>query len=84
MTRQFITRNFGNGPYDDHQQLFFDLPIESVSEAVGELGEPAYRAKQVLQGAYKRLVPSFAEMTDLPQEFRFSIEIPVSTCGRLR
>lgn len=45
------------------------LPAE-LSEFVTTLGEPAYRAKQIFAGIHGRRLRSFAEMTDLPREFR--------------
>jgi 23S rRNA (adenine2503-C2)-methyltransferase len=47
-----------------------DQPIASVTSVVTSLGEPAYRADQVLRWVYRRLAASFDEMTDLPQGLR--------------
>jgi 23S rRNA (adenine2503-C2)-methyltransferase len=41
-----------------------------LSEFVQEMGEPAYRGQQVFAAIQRRRVRSFAEMTDLPGEFR--------------
>jgi 23S rRNA (adenine2503-C2)-methyltransferase len=45
------------------------LPAE-LTEFVESLGEPAYRARQILAGLHQRRLHSFAEMTDLPKELR--------------
>jgi 23S rRNA (adenine2503-C2)-methyltransferase len=47
-----------------------DLNIEEVKALVTSLGEPAYRAKQLLTWVYQKLAVSPDEMTDLPQSFR--------------
>jgi 23S rRNA (adenine2503-C2)-methyltransferase len=41
-----------------------------LAEFVCSLGEPAYRADQILWWVYKKLATSFEEMTDLPQTLR--------------
>ena len=46
-----------------------DLNIEEVNKLVVSLGEPAYRAKQLLTWVYQKLAVSLNEMTDLPQSF---------------
>ena len=47
-----------------------DLNIEEVQKLVTSLGEPSYRAKQLLVWIYQRLAVSLDEMIDLPQSFR--------------
>src|ERR1043166_1713624 len=37
---------------------------------VGEMGEPAYRGRQIFAALHRRRLRSFEEMTDLPKEFR--------------
>src|SRR5262249_4131922 len=46
------------------------LTQAELSEFIGSLGEPAYRARQIFAGVHARRLPSFAEMTDLPKELR--------------
>lgn len=41
-----------------------------MSEFIGSLGEPAYRAKQLFRGIQARRLQTFDEMTDLPKELR--------------
>lgn len=52
------------------QKTLTDLTIKDVTDLVISLGEPVYRARQVLAWIYQRLAVSFDEMTDLPQSFR--------------
>jgi len=46
------------------------LRFEQIEQAVAELGEARYRARQIADWLYQRRVQSFEEMTDLPREFR--------------
>ncbi|HEU5236374.1 MAG TPA: 23S rRNA (adenine(2503)-C(2))-methyltransferase RlmN [Pyrinomonadaceae bacterium] len=50
------------------------LTQAGLSEFVGSLGEPAYRARQIFAGVHARRLPSFAEMTDLPKELRAKLD----------
>jgi 23S rRNA (adenine2503-C2)-methyltransferase len=47
-----------------------DLSHSQLVELVGALGEPPYRADQIVKWVYGGLVRSFDEMTDLPLAFR--------------
>ena len=44
-------------------------PVE-LSVVVGEMGEPAFRARQIFTALHRRRLRSFDEMTDLPKELR--------------
>ena len=46
------------------------LSQAELSEFVQQMGEPAYRGQQVFAAIQRRRVRSFAEMSDLPREFR--------------
>ena len=46
------------------------LSQAELSEFVGSLGEPPFRARQIFAGLHQRRLRSFAEMTDLPKELR--------------
>jgi adenine C2-methylase RlmN of 23S rRNA A2503 and tRNA A37 len=46
------------------------LGREGLGRAVHELGQPAWRASQIVRWLYQRGVASFAEMTDLPAALR--------------
>ncbi len=71
--------------------LIKSLTLEELSERLAALGQPAYRAKQVMQWIYGKRVKSFAEMSDLPAglrqqlatEFSFSGLDPLRTLGSL-
>ena len=52
----------------------YDLRPEELLAAMGEWGQPVYRAKQVLQWLYKDLVTEFSEMTNLPLDLRRKLE----------
>jgi 23S rRNA (adenine2503-C2)-methyltransferase len=49
------------------------LSLAELTGFVAELGEPAYRARQIFGGIHKRRLRSLAEMTDLPKEFRAKV-----------
>jgi 23S rRNA (adenine2503-C2)-methyltransferase len=71
--------------------LIKSLTLDELGERLRALGQPAYRAKQVMQWIYGRRVKSFAEMSDLPTglrqqlaaEFGFSGLEPIRTLGSL-
>lgn len=44
-----------------------------LASCVSALGQPSYRAKQLLSWLYGRVVPSFEDMTDLPAGFRSAL-----------
>src|SRR5437868_3096319 len=46
------------------------LQFEELEEKARELGEPVYRARQIVDWLYQKRVQSFDEMSDLPREFR--------------
>jgi 23S rRNA (adenine2503-C2)-methyltransferase len=47
-----------------------DLTDQALSDFVAELGQPAYRAKQLRHWLYKELASSFEQMGNLPQALR--------------
>lgn len=47
-----------------------DLSHSELVELIGSLGEPQYRADQILKWIYGGAARSFDDMTDLPQAFR--------------
>ncbi len=55
---------------DQAHSSILDLSRTSLEEVVAELGEPAYRAKQLWRALYFELRSSFDEMTSLPLKFR--------------
>src|SRR5208282_4544097 len=46
------------------------LLAPEIERAFAAMGQPAYRAKQVLRWLYEKRVRSFEEMTDLPAPLR--------------
>ena len=65
--------------YNYSMPVFFtDLTIKEVSGLVTSLGEPAYRARQLLGWVYQRLAVSWDDMTDLPLSFRQKLAEKVS------
>ena len=50
--------------------LLFDLTQDELTEIITTWGEPKFRAKQVYEQAYKKLAPSFDQMSDLPKTLR--------------
>ncbi|MEP6902245.1 MAG: 23S rRNA (adenine(2503)-C(2))-methyltransferase RlmN [Actinomycetota bacterium] len=56
--------------------------IDELTEFVGSIGEPKYRAKQIFKGLHKRRILSFDEMTDLPKHFREKLNA-TATASRL-
>lgn len=55
-----------------------DLSHTQLKEFVCSLGEPAYRADQIMWWVYKKLAISFEEMTDLPLPLRQKLASEVS------
>jgi len=47
-----------------------DIPPAELIEELTAMGQPAYRARQVLQWVWRRGVYDFAEMTNLPKSLR--------------
>ncbi|MEO8514515.1 MAG: 23S rRNA (adenine(2503)-C(2))-methyltransferase RlmN [Ignavibacteria bacterium] len=50
--------------------FLFDLTLKELTEIITGLGEPAYRAKQVWEQVYDKVVPSFDEMNGIPKTLR--------------
>jgi 23S rRNA (adenine2503-C2)-methyltransferase len=48
--------------------------LDSLTARLRERGEPAFRAKQILEWVYKRRVRSWEEMTNLPKALRAWLE----------
>lgn len=51
-----------------------DQNLSELEGFLAALGEPPYRARQVMRWVYRRGARSFAEMTDLPQGLRQKLE----------
>jgi len=50
--------------------FLFDLTLRELTDIITELGEPAYRAKQVYEQVYSKAVSSFDKMNGLPKSLR--------------
>lgn len=51
-------------------QSILDLSLPELEEFMRSLGQPAYRARQVFEWVYRRHVPDFAAMSNLPLALR--------------
>jgi 23S rRNA (adenine2503-C2)-methyltransferase len=58
----------------DRPLYFFDITTDKLKEIITSSGQPAFRSNQILDWAYKRLAPSFDDMTDIPVKLRESIK----------
>lgn len=67
-------------------QGFFDLTKEGVVEWIASLGEPKYRADQVLRWAYQDGATSYEQMSNLPKAMRAKMEaaMPLFTSKVIR
>ncbi len=52
------------------QPLFYDLSLEELQAQLKQLGEPAFRARQLWQAIYCDLITSPDEITTLPKTLR--------------
>lgn len=59
------------------------LNLEEVEALVLELGEPRYRARQLLDWVYKKGIDDFGQMTNLPALFRHRLQARGLTGGAL-
>ena len=50
------------------------MSADELADFVAGHGEPRYRGRQIFKGLYGRRLRSFAEMTDLPKDFREKLE----------
>lgn len=54
-------------------QLFYDLPLSQLQQWLATASQPAYRAAQVFEWAYRKDARSFEEMTNLPKDLRANL-----------
>jgi 23S rRNA (adenine2503-C2)-methyltransferase len=52
------------------KRSLLDLSLDELTALLANLGQPAYRARQVWEWIYTRFAGSFDEMTSLPKELR--------------
>jgi 23S rRNA (adenine2503-C2)-methyltransferase len=62
--------NLEVGGADVEKVALLDLSLEELTEYVGTLGQPTYRARQIWEWIYKRYARSFDEMSNLPKALR--------------
>ena len=55
---------------NNKKPFLFDLTLKEITEIITDLGEPAYRAKQVWEQMYDKVTPSFEKMNGLPKSLR--------------
>ena len=65
---------------------FYDLTIDALTERLAEAGAPAYRARQMFDWAYGKLVEGYDEMGNVPASLResFGGAVPFRTMRPLR
>lgn len=65
---------------------FYDLPFEGLKDRLLEAGAPVYRAQQMFDWAYGKLVDTYDEMANLPAQLReaFRTTTPLQTMSLAR
>ena len=58
-----------------------DLSLEQITDYLGRMGEPPYRAWQVARWVFRRGCLCWDEMTDLPKELRAALKERFSLTG---
>jgi len=58
----------------DKKPSIFDLTLAELEAWIATRGEPAYRAKQVLQWLYQKRIFRFHKMSDLSERLRDELE----------
>lgn len=53
--------------------LFYDLPLSQLKAWLASAGQPAYRAAQIFEWAYRKDARDFEAMTNLPKELRAAL-----------
>ena len=56
------------------KRFIYDLTREQLADEMKVLGQPSFRAKQMLQGLYNKLYESFDEFDAIPKSLRESLE----------
>ncbi len=60
-------------PEQHMRQRITDLTLEQVREVIDELGEPAFRARQVIKWVYQKRVDAFSAMTNIAKATRVKL-----------
>ncbi len=92
MSRDGTTRADRGAPRSDEAPRpsgLRDLTLDELRAAMGEMGQPAWRAGQVFAGLYRRRARSVDDLADVPKSLRAALAerfslAPLSVEGRLR
>jgi 23S rRNA (adenine2503-C2)-methyltransferase len=70
----------------DRPASLFDLTLAELEHRLSSLGQPAYRARQLFEWIYQRLVPDYAGMSILPATLRpeLASSLPIATMRPVR
>ncbi|HKG25257.1 MAG TPA: 23S rRNA (adenine(2503)-C(2))-methyltransferase RlmN [Thermomicrobiales bacterium] len=70
----------------DRPVTLYDLTLPELEDRLTAFVQPAYRARQLFDWVYKRLVPDYEEMTSLPASLRHDLAaaLPVTTMKPVR
>lgn len=60
--------------HGDTRTLLLDMTLPELTTWLAELGEPAFRARQIWEWIYKRYAADFASMTNLPKALREKLD----------
>jgi len=60
----------------------FGLSLDALGEVTKQLGQPAYRAKQIAEGIYIQRIADISEITTLPEGFRAVLQAENYTIGQ--
>ncbi len=55
-------------------QYIKNLKLEDLEQEIQQLGEPAFRARQIYKWLYQKNTTNFSDMTDIPGKFRVTLE----------
>ena len=69
-----MTEEYKEASYREERPDLKSMTLPELTDWVRAEGEPAFRAKQLYQWMHQKLVSSVNEMTNLPQQFRSTIE----------
>ena len=70
MNLPVIESNTKQPPAASAKRHLLDLTTAQLKEWLAEIGQPAFRAKQIQNWVFHRRVHDFAQMSDLPQKLR--------------
>lgn len=62
------------------KQDLLDLSIQELEAVFADWGQPRYRARQVIEWVYNKLITNFSEMTNLPAALRERLSLAFEVC----